>query len=184
MRPVNTIVVEKIVLPKERRHQVNVDHAVKLLSRMLSAVETRLEGREFLSSDFSGANIMTGHASTVAAPGGADISDKPNVEAHVKRLNARPALQRAWPGDGNWLAGRFQFVAPQSPFAEAHRLRFSHAFEHPTVTALQIDLIKKWTFKWPLLLLVGPDLFDYRGSPRRSQARRNSIVELVPIGIK
>ena len=48
MPPVNIIVVETILLPKERRNQVNVDRAVKLLSRMLSAVETGLEGREFL----------------------------------------------------------------------------------------------------------------------------------------
>lgn len=97
MPPVNTIVVETILLPKERRNQDNVDRAVKLLSRMLGAVEARLQGgREYLAGAFSGADIMTGHACTVAARLGADISDKPNVAAYVARLNARPALQRAW----------------------------------------------------------------------------------------
>ncbi len=96
MPPVNIIVVETILLPKERRNQVNVDRAVKLLSRMLSAVETGLEGREFLASAFSGADIMTGHACTVAKRLGADVSDKPNVAAYIERLNARPAMQRAW----------------------------------------------------------------------------------------
>ena len=66
MPPVNIIVVETILLPKERRNQVDVDRAVKLLSRMLNAVETGLEGREFLAGAFSGADIMTGHACTMA----------------------------------------------------------------------------------------------------------------------
>lgn len=96
MPPVNIIVVETILLPQERRNQVNIDRAVKLLSRMLSAVDAGLEGREFLAGAFSGADIMTGHACTVARRLGADVSDKPNVAAYIERLNARPAMQRAW----------------------------------------------------------------------------------------
>jgi glutathione S-transferase len=96
MPPVNIIVVETILLPPERRNQVNVDRAVKLLSRMLTAVDVGLEGREFLAGEFSGADIMTGHACTVARRLGADVSDKPNVAAYIERLNARPAMQRAW----------------------------------------------------------------------------------------
>ena len=96
MPPVNIIVVETILLPPERRNQVNVDRATKLLSRMLSAVDADLKGREFLAGKFSGADIMTGHACTVARRLGADVSDKPNVAAYIERLNARPAMQRAW----------------------------------------------------------------------------------------
>lgn len=96
MPPVNTIVVETILLPPERRNDVNVERATKLLGRMLSAVDTHLTDREYLAGDFSGADIMTGHACTVAAKLGADVSDKPNVAAYIERLNARPALQKAW----------------------------------------------------------------------------------------
>ena len=96
MPPVNTIVVETILLAPEKRNQGNVDRAVKLLGRMLEAVETQLEGREFLAGAFSGADIMTGHATIVAAKLGADITDKPNVSAYIQRLNARPALAAAW----------------------------------------------------------------------------------------
>jgi glutathione S-transferase len=96
MPPVNTIVVETILLPPERRNQGNVDRAVKLLSRMLSAVNGGLDGREFLAGSFSGADIMTGHACIVASRLGADLSDKPNVASYIDRLNARPALRRAW----------------------------------------------------------------------------------------
>jgi len=96
MPPVNTIVVETILLKPERRNQANVDRAVKLLSQMLTAVDSGLQGREFLVGDFSGADIMTGHACVVATRLCADVSDKPNVAAYVERLQARPALQRAW----------------------------------------------------------------------------------------
>ena len=96
MPPVNTIVVETILLPPERRNAVNVDRARKLLTRMLEAVDRHMAGREYLAGAFSGADIMTGHACTVAARLGADIADKPNLAAYIERVNARPALQRAW----------------------------------------------------------------------------------------
>lgn len=96
MPPVNIIVVETLFLPEERRNQTNVDRSRKLLSRMLSAVENGLEGKEYLAGAFSGADIMTGHACIVAARLGGDISDKPNVSAYIDRLQARPALQKAW----------------------------------------------------------------------------------------
>lgn len=96
MPQVNVIVVETILLPPERRSQTNLDRATKLLTRMLTAVEAGLEGREFLAGAFSGADIMTGHACAVAERLGADLSDKPAVADYVARLKARPALQRAW----------------------------------------------------------------------------------------
>ena len=96
MPPVNTIVVETILLPPERRNQGNVDRATKLLGQMLSAVDQHLAGRDYLAGEFSGADIMTGHACTVAARLKADVSDKPNVAAYIARINARTALQRAW----------------------------------------------------------------------------------------
>lgn len=96
MPQVNVIVVETVLLPPERRNDVNVARATKLLSRMLSAVDDRLDGRDFLAGAFSGADIMTGHACIVSARLGADIADKPNVGAYIERLQARPALQAAW----------------------------------------------------------------------------------------
>ena len=96
MPQVNIIVVETIFLPEERRNQTNVDRATKLLSRMLTAVDLHMENREFLAGDFSGADIMTGHACIVSARLGADISDKNNVKAYIDRLEQRPALKKAW----------------------------------------------------------------------------------------
>ena len=96
MPPVNTIVVETVFLSEERRNQVNVDRATKMVTRMLAAIEKHLEGRKYLAGDFSGADIMTGHACIVAARLGGDLSDKPNVDAYIARLEERPALQKAW----------------------------------------------------------------------------------------
>lgn len=67
-----------------------------LLSRMPVAVDARLERREFLAGEFSGADIMTGHAATVASGLGADMSDQPHLAAYIERIDARPAFKRAW----------------------------------------------------------------------------------------
>ncbi|SVB59099.1 uncharacterized protein METZ01_LOCUS211953, partial [marine metagenome] len=96
MPQVNIIVVESILLPEERRNKVNLDRATKLVTRMLTAVNEGLEGEEYLAGEFSGADMMTGHACIVSARLGADISDKPNVAAYIERLNARPALKTAF----------------------------------------------------------------------------------------
>jgi len=96
MPQVNIIVVESILLPEERRNKVNLDRATKLVTRMLTAVDEGLEGEEYLAGEFSGADMMTGHACIVSARLGADISDKPNVAAYIGRLNARPALKTAF----------------------------------------------------------------------------------------
>jgi glutathione S-transferase len=96
MPQVNVIVVETLFLPPERRNAENVARATKLLNRMLTAVEAHLaDGREYLAGDFTGADIMTGHACIAAGRLGADLADKPHVEAYVERLTARPAYQRA-----------------------------------------------------------------------------------------
>lgn len=96
MPPINTIVVETILLPPERRSEANAKRAQKLLNQMLGAVEQHMEGLEFLAGAFSGADIMTGHAVIMSGRLGGDLSDKPNLQAYADRLMARPALQKAW----------------------------------------------------------------------------------------
>jgi glutathione S-transferase len=96
MPQINIIVVETIFLPEERRNQTNVDRATKLLTRMLTAIDLHMQDREFLAGEFSGADIMTGHACIVSGRLGADISDKPHVSAYIERLESRPALKTAW----------------------------------------------------------------------------------------
>ena len=95
MPPVNTIVVQTILLPEERRDANVLAQATKLLTRMLTAVEKELDGQDYIAGEFSGADIMSGHACIVAQRLGADVSDKPNVSAYIERLKGRDAYQRA-----------------------------------------------------------------------------------------
>jgi len=96
MPQVNVIMVETVFLPPERRNEVNVDRATKLLTRSLDALELQLEnGQEFLAGEFSGADIMTGHACIAAKRLNADMSEKPNVAAYVDRLTSRTAYKKA-----------------------------------------------------------------------------------------
>ncbi len=95
MPQVNIIIVETLFLSEEKRNPVNLARAQKLLNKSLQAVETGLEGRDYLAGEFSGAEFMTGHACVVADRLGADLSELPNVKAYVERLKDRPALQKA-----------------------------------------------------------------------------------------
>ncbi|MGD9865640.1 MAG: glutathione S-transferase family protein [Pseudodonghicola sp.] len=96
MPPINTLVVETILLPPERRTELNVKRATKLLHQMLTAVEHHMQGRDYLAGDFTAADIMTGHSVTVSRDMlGMDFSALPNLDAYADRLLARPALQKA-----------------------------------------------------------------------------------------
>ncbi|MDP6622914.1 MAG: glutathione S-transferase family protein [Alphaproteobacteria bacterium] len=95
MPQVNIIIVETLFLPEEKRNPTNLARAQKLLNKSLQAVETGLQGRDYLAGEFSGAEFMTGHACVVAERLGADLSELPNTKAYVERLKDRPALQKA-----------------------------------------------------------------------------------------
>ena len=95
MPPMNIIVVETILLPPERRTEVNVKRATKLLNQMLIAVDNHMNNRNYLAGTFSAADLMTGHAVIIAERLGADISDKPNLSTYIARLTNRSAFQKA-----------------------------------------------------------------------------------------
>ena len=95
MGQVNILVVETILLPPEKRNDVNVNRAMKLLRVALGNVDKRLQDREYLTGSFSGADIMTGHACFGAMKAGAEIDDYGQLKAYIDRLLARPALKKA-----------------------------------------------------------------------------------------
>ena len=96
MSPMNTLVVETILLPAERRTEVNVKRSTKLLGQMLHAVNLNLANKEYLVGDhMTAAEFMTGHAVIMAQRFGIDMTDKPNIPPYVARLEARDAFQRA-----------------------------------------------------------------------------------------
>lgn len=96
MPQINIIVVETILLPPERRNDVNYKRASKLLNQMLSVVEGHMQGRDYLAGDFSGADMMTGHSVIVSRDMlKLDYSAFPALDAYANRLLERPALQKA-----------------------------------------------------------------------------------------
>ena len=96
MPPMNTYVVETILLPQERRTEINVKRSVKLLGQMLTAVNTQLGDRNFLvGSDITAADFMTGHAVIMSHRFGIDMTATPNLLPYVERLSTRPAFIKA-----------------------------------------------------------------------------------------
>ena len=95
MPQMNNLVVETILLPPEKRSEVHVKRATKLMTQILAAVEQRMAGRDWIIGDFTGADIMIGHAVVMAGRMGADMSAYPNLQAYAARIEARAAFQRA-----------------------------------------------------------------------------------------
>ena len=96
MPPMNTLVVETILLPPERRTEINVKRSTKLLGQMLTAVNTQLSDKAFLvGSEISAADFMTGHAVITSRRLGIDMSAMPNLKSYAERLSSRKAFVRA-----------------------------------------------------------------------------------------
>ena len=95
MQQVNTIVVETILLPPEKKNDVNVARALKLLKIALVNVDNKLKDREYLTGVFSGADIMTGHACYASKRLKVDISDMINLNQYIDRLLSRTAFKKA-----------------------------------------------------------------------------------------
>ena len=95
MPPVNTIVVQTLLLPPERRDETALAQAQKLLTRALAPVDETLAGKEYLIGDFSAADIMLGHACFMSNRLGCVTDEMTNLKAYVDRIAARPAFQTA-----------------------------------------------------------------------------------------
>lgn len=95
MPPVNTIVVQTILLPKDRRDETALGQAKRLLTKSLGPVNEALAGREYLIGDFSAADIMLGHACFMSNRLGCVGDDMPHLKAYVERVSNRPAFKTA-----------------------------------------------------------------------------------------
>lgn len=96
MPPMNTLVVETVLLAPERRTEVNVKRAGKLLNQMLYAVNENLADKDYLvGSEMTAAEFMTGHAVIMSQRLGIDMADKPNLVDYITRLESRDAFQTA-----------------------------------------------------------------------------------------
>ena len=95
MPPINTIVVQTILLPEDRRDETVLNQAKKLLSKSLEPVNKVLEGKEYLIGDFSAADIMLGHACFMSNRLGCVSEEMLNMKSYVDNINKRPAFQTA-----------------------------------------------------------------------------------------
>jgi glutathione S-transferase len=95
MPPVNTIVVQTILLPPDRRDEKALGQAQRLLTKALEPVNEALTAKDYLIGDFSGADIMLGHACFMGNRLGCVNDDMIHLKAYVERVSARPAFQTA-----------------------------------------------------------------------------------------
>ncbi len=95
MPPINTIVVQTILLPPERRDETALGQAQRLLTKSLAPINDALEGKDYLIGDFSAADIMLGHACFMSNRLGSVSEDMMNLKAYVGRIEARPAFKLA-----------------------------------------------------------------------------------------
>ena len=95
MPPINTIVVHTLLLPPERRDETVLGQAQRLLTRGLEPVNETLAGKDYLIGDFSGADIMLGHACFMSNRSGCVTDEMTNLKGYISRIEARPAFQKA-----------------------------------------------------------------------------------------
>lgn len=95
MPPVNTIVVQTLLLPPERRDETALGQAQRLLTRSLAPVDEALAGKDYLIGDFSAADIMLGHACFMSNRLGCVPDEMANLKSYIGRIEARPAFQLA-----------------------------------------------------------------------------------------
>jgi glutathione S-transferase len=66
-----------------------------LLTRAWQPVDETLAGKDYLIGDFSGADIMLGHAAFMSNRLGCIPQEMPNLRAYVQRISERPAFAKA-----------------------------------------------------------------------------------------
>ena len=95
MPPINTIVVQTILLPPDRRDEKVLGQAQRLLTKALEPVNDSLAGRDYLIGAFSGADIMLGHACFMSQRSGCVTDEMTHLLAYIARIAARPAFDKA-----------------------------------------------------------------------------------------
>lgn len=95
MGPMGNYVVETIILPPGRRSEDHARRSLKLMTRVLQAVDHQVKDREYLIGDFTAADTITGHACMMSERMGADFTEMPSLKAYVERIQKRQALEMA-----------------------------------------------------------------------------------------
>ena len=95
MPPINTIVVQTILLPKDRRDDTALNQAQRLLTKSLAPVNEALDNKEYLIGDFSAADILLGHACYMSNRMGCVTDEMVNLKNYVVNISNRPAFKIA-----------------------------------------------------------------------------------------
>ena len=95
MPPINTIVVQTILLPPDRRDETVLGQAQRLLTKSLAPVDEALEGKEYLIGNFSAADIMLGHACFMSNRMGCVPDEMSNLKKYVENITNRSAFKIA-----------------------------------------------------------------------------------------
>jgi len=95
MPPINTIIVQTILLPPERKDETALGQAQRLLAKALAPVDKALEGRDYLIGNFSAADVMLGHSCYMSNRLGCVSEEMTNLKAYVKRISERPSFKIA-----------------------------------------------------------------------------------------
>ncbi len=96
MPPINTIVVQTLLLPPDRRDETVLQQAKKLLGKALAPVNEALQNQDYVAGEFSAADIMLGHACIMSGRLGVVGDDMAHLTAYIDRLLARPACAEAF----------------------------------------------------------------------------------------
>ncbi len=94
MPPINTIVVQTVLLPPERRSEEALGQAKRLLTNALTPLNAAMEGYDYVIGDLSGVDFMIGHASFMSRRLGCMPEEMSQLHAYVNRLESRPAFMK------------------------------------------------------------------------------------------
>ncbi len=92
MPPINTIVVQTILLPPDRRDETVLGQAQRLLTKSLAPVNEALEGKDYLIGDFSAADLMLGHACFMSNRMGCVPDEMVHLKQYVEKISNRDAF--------------------------------------------------------------------------------------------
>jgi len=93
MPPVNTIVVQTVLLPPDRQNKEALEQAQRLLTKAVAPINVALEDREYMIGEFSAVDVMLGHACYMSRRLGCVSDDLVHLNAYLDRIEARPAFQ-------------------------------------------------------------------------------------------
>jgi len=95
MPPINTIVVQTILLPPDRRDETVLGQAQRLLTKSLAPVNETLEGKDYLIGDFSAADLMLGHSCFMGNRMGCVPDEMVHLKKYVDKISNREAFKTA-----------------------------------------------------------------------------------------